>query len=52
MTVKELQKSFGNIYIGGKKNIATDILFIISNIRIDFQMDAAEFEGLLYTILS
>ena len=52
MIVKELQKSFVVIYLGGKKTIATDVFFIIANIRIDFQMDAAEFEGLLYTILS
>ena len=52
MIVKELQKCFGEIYLGGKKNITTDVLFIMENIRIDFHMDAAEFEGLLYTILS
>ena len=46
--VKELQKCFGEIYLEGKKIITTDLLFIISNIRIDFQVDAAEFWGLLY----
>ena len=35
-----------------KKTIAADVLFILENIRIYFQMDAGEFEGLLYTILS
>ena len=38
------------MYFGKKFN--TDGLLIISNIKIDYQMDAAEFEGLLYTILS
>ena len=42
----------GDIYLGGKKTISSDEWFIITNIRIDFQMDAAEFYGLLYTILS
>ena len=51
MIVKELQKCFGEIY-SGKKTIPTDVLFIMANIRIKFQMDAGEFEGLLYTILS
>ena len=52
MIVKELQISWGEIYLGGKKTIATDVCIIISNIGIYFQMDAAEFEGCLYTILS
>ena len=46
MIVKELQKRFGRIYLGGGETINTDGFFIISNIRIDCQMDAAEFEGL------
>ena len=41
MIMKELQKRFGEIYLGRKKTIITDVLFIIANIRIDFQMDAA-----------
>ena len=41
MIMKELQKRFGEIYLGRKKTITTDVLFIIANIRIDFQMDAA-----------
>ena len=32
--------------------IDIDVFFIIENIRIDCHMNAAEFEGLLYTILS
>ena len=52
MIVKELQKCFGEIYLGGKTTMATNVLFIMENTRIDFQMYAAEFEGLLYTILS
>ena len=52
MIVKELQKSFGEMYLGDKKTISSDELFIITNIKIDFQMDADEFEVLLYTILS
>ena len=36
----------------GKKTIATYVFFILENIRIYFQMDAGEFDGLLYTILS
>ena len=51
MIVKELQKQIGEIYLG-RKNIITDELFIMENINIYCQMEAAEFEGLLYTILS
>ena len=50
MIVKELQKCFGEMYLGKKND--TDVFFILANIRIYFQMDAGEFEGLLYTILS
>ena len=49
--VKELQKMFGEMYLCGKKTISSDELFNITNIRIDFQMDSAEFEGLIYTIM-
>ena len=50
--MKELQKSFGGIYLGEKKTSSTDIFFVLANIRINCQMDASEFEGLLYNILS
>ena len=50
MIVKELQNVLV-IYIQ-KKTITTDRLFIIANIRIYFQIDADEFQGLSYTILS
>ena len=50
--MKELQKKFGEIYLGGKRTISTDMFFILSNVRINCQMDASEFEGLLYNILS
>ena len=33
--MKELQKRFGEIYLGGKKTISTDNLFILGNIRIN-----------------
>ena len=49
--MKELQKYFGEIYLG-EKTISTGDLFILTNIRINFQMDASEFEGLLYNMLS
>ena len=52
MIMKELQKCFGEIYSGGKKTISTDHFFILENLRIHFQMDASEFEGLLYSMLS
>ena len=40
-------------YIQGRKEtIGTDVFFILVNIRIDWQIDAVGFEGLLYTILS
>ena len=48
--MKELQKHFGEIYLGKKK--FTDELFILESIRINFQMDAGEFEVLLYNMLS
>ena len=40
------------MYFGVKKTISYDDLFISTNIRIDCQMNAAEFEGLFYTNLS
>ena len=43
MIMKDLQKCFGEIYLGGKKRISTDDFFILANIRINFQMDASEF---------
>ena len=52
MIVRELQKSFGEIYLGGKKTRSTDLLFILENITTNCQMDASEFQGLLYTMLS
>ena len=50
--MKELQKQFGEIYLGGEKSISTDHLFILEILRINYQMDASEFEGLLYNMLS
>ena len=52
MIVKELQKQFGEIYSGGEKEISTYLFFILENLRTIFQMDASEFEGLLYNTLS
>ena len=49
--MKELQKMFGEIYLG-EKSIHTDVLFILENLRIYGQMDAGELEGLLYNMLS
>ena len=49
--MKELHICFGDIYLGGKI-FANDVLFIMENIRIYCQMDAGEFERLLYTIFS
>ena len=40
------------MYLGGKKKIVSDDLFIVQNTGLDCQTDAAEFEGLLYTKLS
>ena len=45
MIFRELQKMFGEIYLGGKKTISTDMFFIVANITTNFQMDASEFEG-------
>ena len=49
-----LWRSYRNIlvrYLGGRA-ISTDVFFILENLRINCQMDAGEFEGLLYNILS
>ena len=35
-----------------KKTISTDVFFILENITTNCQMDASEFEGMLYTMLS
>ena len=40
MSMKELQKKIGEIYLG-EKTISTDHFFILENIRINFQMDAS-----------
>ena len=52
MIFRELQKRFGEIYLGGKKNISTDMFFILANITTNCHMDSSEFEGMIYTILS
>ena len=52
LTVKELQKGFSEMYLSGKKKIIYVDIFIVTNKRIYFQMDASEIEGLLYTTLS
>ena len=49
---EEVIKQFGEIYLGGKKTISTDMFFILENITTNCQMDASEFEGLLYNMLS
>ena len=41
--LRELQIKFGEIYLGGKKAISTDMFFILANITTNFQMDASEF---------
>ena len=46
-----ITENLGEMYLG-KKTIATYVFFILENIRIYCQMDAGEFDGLLYTILS
>ena len=38
------------MYLG--KKIATDVFFMLENIRIYCEMDAGEFQELLYTIFS
>ena len=52
MIFRELQKKFGEIYLCRKRNISNDMFFILENITTNFQMDASEFEGMLYTMLS
>ena len=39
------------MYLWGE-TIATDVFFILENMRIDFQIYAGEFEELLYNVLS
>ena len=36
----------------GGETISTDDFFILENLRINCQMDAGEFEGLIYNMLS
>ena len=52
MVFRELQKKFGEIYLGGKKTISTDMFFIVANITTNCKMDASECEGMIYNILS
>ena len=52
MIFRELQKCFGEIYLGGKKTISTDMFFFVANITTTCQMDAIEFEGMIYNMLS
>ena len=40
------------MYLGGKKTIISDYLFIVKNIRMDCHMDASECEGFFYKTLS
>ena len=51
VVVKWLQIVLDEIYLRGGGTITTDGLFIITNIGINYQIDASEFEGLFYTIL-
>ena len=51
MIMRELQKRFGEIYLGGGGG-STDMFFILESITTNCQMDSNEFEGLLYTMLS
>ena len=52
MIFRELQKCFGEIYLGGKKTISTDMFFIVANITTTCQMGASEFEGMIYNMKS
>ena len=51
MILRELQKQFGGIYLGGGE-ISIDMFFILENITTNCKMDASEFEGMLYTMFS
>ena len=51
MIMKELQKKFGEIYLGERKK-SNDMFLILAKIMKNCQMDASELEGLLYTMLS
>ena len=51
MIFGELQKHFGEIYLGREKTISTEMFFILANITTNFQMDASEFEEMIYTML-
>ena len=51
MILREFQKKIGEIYLGGEK-ISTDMFFILAHITTNCQMDASEFEGMLYNMLS
>ena len=50
MIIMELQILFGDIYLG--KTILLMIYLFLENPRINCQMDACEFEGLIYNTLS
>ena len=52
MIFRELQKKFGEICLNGKKTMSNDMFFIVANITSTCQMDASEFEGMIYNILS
>ena len=52
MIFRELQKKFGEIYLGEKKTISTDMFFIVANITTTCQTDSSEFEGMIYNMLS
>ena len=51
MIMKELKKCFGDIYLEGEQTISTNHFFILENLRINYQMNASEFKGLLYNML-
>ena len=48
MIMKDLQKRFGEIYLGGKRNSTNDF-FILENIWINCQMDASDLQRVLQT---
>ena len=41
LLLTELRQLFGEMYLIGERKIVTDILFIVTNIRIDHHMGAA-----------
>ena len=52
MILQVIQPFFFKVLIGGRKNVNSDMLFGVANIRKNVQNDSSEFGGFLHKMVS